>query len=701
MNDTTFERVKESVSIWDYAEERLEHSRRGGEYVCPSCNSGGGASADSDSAFSITQDGKHFECFSCGIKGDIFDLIGIVERIDGKREQLEAVANWANLDSNESTGFQAAWSKSQNRPDYSQGREKAAAYIKASQERLAQAVASGDREPLEYMLQRGFTPDEIERFGFGYVRTSRADKNGWKNGAGEWVNGGRIVLPWRGCRYFYTARAMSSDVSKMKYVKPDNNQVGGQPLENPDALTNNGVYIVEGQLDAYALEAMGRNSIALGGAAAYTRTLDEIKRRGYSGLVVLMFDGDAKGRENQAKAEQYCSSIGLRFYSADFAAVTGYKDVCEAFAADREAAAAGLDSIKAAIESGNQDDDGEPEESGNQDDDGEPEERKELQDPAIIAANIYACEGYEEPIATGFNRLDEVTNGGLRSGLTVLGATSSAGKTTLCVQIGDYIAAHGRPVLFVSIEQSGRELVSKSLSRMMAQRGYKSVPMWAMNSPKERGLWGEGKTTALVEACNEYVNQIAPNLLYLSASKQPTVEQVEKQAKEIAGKRGVSPVVIVDYLQLLAPKNERDTDKRAADFNVSQLRCLARDMRVPVIAISSLNRTSYSGVIEMESYKESGGIEYAADLLLGLQPFNMAGRMGAARGEDARRKRAKEVMDEFKRKTIRECEIVVLKNRNGALPPAPLPVTFDCASSCFYDGVGSFTSDDDSTGDWL
>ena len=689
MNDTTFERIKESVSIKDYAEGKLERARRGHGYVCPKCNSGGGESADSDSAFSITQDGKHFECFSCGIKGDIFDLIGIVERIDGKREQLEAVANWANIDLNESTGFQAAWNKSQERPDYSQGRKRAAGYIKSSQERLKQAVSSGNREPLEYMLQRGFTPDEIERFGFGYVRTSRADKNGWQNGAGDWVNGGRVVIPWRGCPYYYTARAISADVSSMKYVKPDNDQVGGQPLENPDALKKGGVYIVEGQLDAYALEAMGRNSIALGGVAAYARTLDAIKRRDYSGLVVLMFDGDTTGRENQAKAEQYCSSIGLRYYSADFAAASGYKDVCEAFAADREAAAAALDSIKAAIE------------SGNQDEREEPEERKDLQDPAIIAANIYACEGYEEPIATGFNRLDEVTNGGLRSGLTVLGATSSAGKTTLCVQIGDYIAAHGRPVLFVSIEQSGRELVSKSLSRMMAQRGYKSVPMWAMNSPKERGLWSEGKTAALVEACNEYVNQIAPNLLYLSASKQPTVEKVEEQAKEIAGKRGVSPVVIVDYLQLLAPRNERDTDKRAADFNVSQLRRIARDMQAPVIAISSLNRTSYSGVIEMESFKESGGIEYGADLLIGLQPYNMAGRMGAARGEDARRKRAKEVMDEFKRKTIRECEIVVLKNRNGALPPAPLPVTFDCASSCFYDEVESYTSCDDSTEGWL
>lgn len=308
-------------------------------------------------------------------------------------------------------------------------------------------------------------------------------------------------------------------------------------------------------------------------------------------------------------------------------------------------------------------------------------------DAGAIASAIYCCEGYEEPTATGLLQLDVATNGGLRSGLTIIGATSSAGKTTLCVQIADYIAANGRPVLFVTIEQSGRELVSKSLSRLMAKRGYKAVPVWAMNNPKERERWETGKTAALLESVEEYTKDIAPNLVYLSSNEQPTVSDVEIKAKSIWGKFGKPPVIIVDYLQLLAPKNERDTDKRAADYNVSQLRRMARDMSAPIIAVSSLNRSSYSGVIEMESFKESGGIEYGADLLLGLQPYNMEKRLDEVSGEDKRKKKAKEITDELKRSAVRKCEIVVLKNRNGALPPEPLPVTFDCASSLFVDGV--------------
>lgn len=306
---------------------------------------------------------------------------------------------------------------------------------------------------------------------------------------------------------------------------------------------------------------------------------------------------------------------------------------------------------------------------------------------AAIASAIYCCEGYEEPTATGLKKLDEATNGGLRSGLTIIGATSSAGKTTLCVQIADHIAANGRPVLFVTIEQSGRELVSKSLSRLMAKRGYKGVPIWAMNNPQERESWEESKTVALLESVEEYTSKIAPNIVYLSAHEQPTVAEINTKAKIMQAHYGVTPVVFVDYLQLIAPRNERDTDKQAADYNVSQLRRMARDLGAPVVAVSSLNRSSYSGVIEFSSFKESGMIEYSSDVLIGLQPYSMEEKVSSQSTEDKRKSEAKRIMTEFKREEIRKCEIVVLKNRNGKIPPEPLPVTFDCASSLFTDGV--------------
>ena len=69
------------------------------------------------------------------------------------------------------------------------------------------------------------------------------------------------------------------------------------------------------------------------------------------------------------------------------------------------------------------------------------------------------------PTSTGFPRLDEVLSGGMREGLTVIGAISSLGKTTMAQQIADNVAQSGQDVLFISLEMARTELMSKSISR--------------------------------------------------------------------------------------------------------------------------------------------------------------------------------------------------------------------------------------------
>lgn len=82
---------------------------------------------------------------------------------------------------------------------------------------------------------------------------------------------------------------------------------------------------------------------------------------------------------------------------------------------------------------------------------------------------------------------------------------------------------------------------------------------------------------------------------------------------------GKTPLVIVDYLQIVAPYNERATDKQNMDKAVLELKRISRDFKLPVIAVSSLNRMSYGQRISMEAFKESGAIEYSSDVLIGLQ----------------------------------------------------------------------------------
>jgi len=116
----------------------------------------------------------------------------------------------------------------------------------------------------------------------------------------------------------------------------------------------------------------------------------------------------------------------------------------------------------------------------------------------------------------------------------------------------------------------------------------------------------------------------------------------------IGGRR---PTVIVDYLQIVAPYNERATDKQNTDKAVLELKRISRDYKLPVVAISSFNRTSYKAEAMFEALKESGSIEYSADIVIGLQ-LHGAGKKDFNPTEE-------------KRKDPRQVEAVILKNRQG------------------------------------
>lgn len=141
-------------------------------------------------------------------------------------------------------------------------------------------------------------------------------------------------------------------------------------------------------------------------------------------------------------------------------------------------------------------------------------------------------------------------------------------------------------------------------------------------------------------------------------------------ARHIA-QTGVTPVVLIDYLQIIAPVDVHFTDKQNLDRIVCALKKLSRTYSLTILAISSFNRENYNLEVSMSAFKESGGIDYSADVLLGLQ----------ARGAGSRSFN----LDEEKRKDPRELELKILKNRSAALGD-PVPFRYYPAFSCFQEG---------------
>ena len=147
-------------------------------------------------------------------------------------------------------------------------------------------------------------------------------------------------------------------------------------------------------------------------------------------------------------------------------------------------------------------------------------------------------------------------------------------------------------------------------------------------------------------------------------------------------------MVFIDYLQILQPAEDssgkRQTTKETIDTTITELKRISRELEITIFIISSVNRANYLTPIDFESLKESGGIEYTADVIWGLQLqclndpiFDKANNL----------KERREKVKEAKASTPRQVELVCLKNRYGV-----------ANYSCFYDyypAADLFTESDD------
>ena len=233
---------------------------------------------------------------------------------------------------------------------------------------------------------------------------------------------------------------------------------------------------------------------------------------------------------------------------------------------------------------------------------------------------------YRPVLRTGYDLLDEVFEGGLASGLTFIGAIPSLGKTSFVLQMADHLASQGNDVLYFTLEMSVNELFARSISRftyLTCRDDRKlSEPEISRLAKTTSGILLGRKYTnyspeemALIQSCMNQHSQLLQHFFPFEGVASYTVNDIYKVVDDFIAKMGTRPVVIIDYLQILAPMSDRMTDKQATDMDVKMLKQISRQFDIPVIAISSFNRKSY-GNASFEAFKESGLIEYSADVML-------------------------------------------------------------------------------------
>ena len=228
-------------------------------------------------------------------------------------------------------------------------------------------------------------------------------------------------------------------------------------------------------------------------------------------------------------------------------------------------------------------------------------------------AYMTALEAAQDPahdflgLDTGFSHLNYVANG-LMANLFVLGAAPSTGKTTFAKQLADQVVDLNPDAacLFVSLEQSREELRVKTLSRLS---GIENRDILRGRLDRDLEGWKAVKTAA-----EAYHGAVAGRMFILEGDKTTTPDRIRLAALQVKrATQAARLLVVVDYLQIVPTEDQYKDPRTKVDAVVSDLRRLARELDAAVVAVSSVGRLQYDRP-SLAAFKESGGIEYGADL---------------------------------------------------------------------------------------
>ena len=569
-------------------------------------------------------------CFSCGADYDLLDLVGIEYGLRDPKEIFEKAYSLYGLeiDSKKRSSAAEDFGGNQNQPR----NEHTHMSIHTSGEDLLDYYKDRHQHLVEtdYMKERGISQELLDRFLIGYEPSFTEGTGGktWK----------AIIIPTS--RSTFTARNTDPEAEKKQRIRKHGSNIVFNSRRLQEATTP--IIITEGEIDALSIMTVGGEAVGLGSTANWRSLVKLVEAKRPAQPLILGLDNDQDGQKTTEELVKELDRLQIPFYRLNL--YGEHKDANEALVADREALTAAVESVKHLEEQALE---------------AEREEYLGLNTAAHLQDFLDGiAESVNTPfIPTGFTSLDNALDGGLYEGLYILGAITSLGKTTLALQIADNIAAAGHDVLIFSLEMARSELMSKSISRhtllealeiygssanAKTARGITTGSRYAKYSKDER---------AVIQKAVETYGGYAEHLYIFEGIGNIGVDEIRETVRKHISFTGHTPVVLIDYVQILSPADVRATDKQNTDKAVLELKRISRDFKTPVIGISSFNRANYKEAVTMEAFKESGSLEYGSDVLLGLQ------LKGAGKKD----------FDPTKAKTKdpRELELVVLKNRNG------------------------------------
>lgn len=629
--------------IRENPEQYLQKDNSGKGYICPMCSSGTGKNGTG----MTTKDGIHFTCWSCNDiqNNDIIDIIGIENQITDTREifnkayeiyGIEVDENYSNssydaendfIFNDQDTQSSNNTHRDNNDVQQSSGEDYTSLFLEANK----------NLHKTNYLMSRGLTTSLANKFNLGFIED-------WSHPKSPYYKKPVLIIPTD--KDSYLARDIRKDIPE-KEKKYSKMKVGKSNIFNIKALdSNTSVFIVEGEIDALSIEELGYKAIALGSTTNINKFISHLENNKIklSNPLILAMDNDKAGKEAALKLQGLLKEKGYTSFIADDL----YKDEKDANALLLKDRAILLKDLTEWVY--------DPETKFKEAAMKEYEKNSAANYINDFLNGIKESVNTQE-ISTGFPVLDTALEGGLYEGLYILGAISSLGKTTFLLQMADQLAGQGNDVLIISLEMARSELMSKSISRHTIMNCL-NLGLPTSQAKTNLGIsvgkryvdYSDDEKELIKKSVADY-SQYARNLYILEGLGDIGVKQIRETVEKHTQIKGKPPILIVDYLQILGAFSDRMSDKQNADYNVRELKRISRDFKTPVLCISSFNRENYKSKVGMQSFKESGGIEYSSDVLLGMQLEGV----GTSEFD----------VDKAKDKNPREVELVVLKNRNG------------------------------------
>jgi replicative DNA helicase len=250
-------------------------------------------------------------------------------------------------------------------------------------------------------------------------------------------------------------------------------------------------------------------------------------------------------------------------------------------------------------------------------------------------------------VSSGFKDLDAFTYGFQRQEMIILAARPSMGKTSLALNFAEAAAlprrGEGVPILIFSLEMGAAQLAL----RMLCARAKVNMKLLRDGLLSKNGE----EQKRLVETADEFSK--AP--IFIDDSSHLSIMELRAKARRLQSRNKLG-LIIVDYLQLLAPTDSKSPREQQVAEMSRGLKALAKELDVPVLVLSQLNRSAEkeNRTPKLSDLRESGSIEQDADVVLML-----------ARPKDA---------DEKFQVAADSAELIVAKQRNG--PVGDIKLTF-------------------------